>query len=162
MARIGKVYTDLVRDLELKGELGELTIGPEVFGVVVLDSLESFVASPQKPNRVGDWFTAGEQIAPAANAVLADTGALAVGVYDVDVFITHNEPGSNRFVLQWRDAANAANLTLQTIRLAEQRSFIHFHLVLEIETANERFRVLVLAAGGAGVQYQASILTRAL
>lgn len=162
MARIGKVFPDLIRDLEIKGALGPLSIGPEVFGVVLLDSLESFTASPRRSIRIGDWFTQGVTVAPAAGTVLADTGALATGIYDLSVIVHQNEAAGANFEFQWRNAGNTANLVAQRLRNDAGGSPLQFYLMLEIQTDNERFRVTNVAAGGAGVDYQAGILARSL
>lgn len=160
MARIAKVYPDLVRDLELKGELGPLTIQPEVFGVILLDSLEEFTALSEKAKRLGHWFTQGVLVAPALGTVLADTGALPIAVYDVRVLIFTGSSGEVDF--QWRNAANAVTLRSQTWQGSANEQNLVYRTVLQVETANERFRLIMGSAGVAATDYQGSLLVAAL
>lgn len=162
MPAIRKVYPDLVRDLELAGPLGPLSMGSEVFPVVLLDSLESFTAISARAIRVGDWFTQGVQVAPGAGTVLADTGALPVGIYDCTIIAETND--DNGITFQWRNAANAVNLIAHELlfRTTGTHGSLILRALLEVETADERFRLVNVNAGGVGFRYMGSILARAL
>lgn len=160
MALVKKVYEELVSRLELAGSLGPLSIGPELFGVVLLDSLKEFTALGERAKRVGDWFTQGVLVAPAAGTVMADTLALPIGTYDC-LFVMF---GGNIITLdlEWRNAANTANLVAQRVQVNLDNRMFQVRMVLEIESVNERFRVITVDAGVAGTGYQSSILARAL
>ena len=120
----------------------------------------SFLASPTPPYSVTDIFTAGVVVAPVANTVLADTGPLPVGAYSIQVFISAGE--GNRYLFQWRNAANSADLWTQNMRDAPNADprLIEFSTRLNILNDNERFRVLNGIVGTAAVEYQASILAK--
>lgn len=90
------------------------------------------------------WFSAGIQTNPAAAAVLADTGALAVGGRGAIKIIL----GANVAIvctIEHRNAANLANVNSQTIAVGANQ-------VLDLDlpgldwVAGERFRVTVNVA----------------
>ncbi len=102
--------------------------------------------------------SAGELVAPAANAVLADTGPVAFGDYNFLVMANTDETGGRNLRLQRRDAANAANIWSQYFSSggggcpgAFYRGRVHLD-------ANERLRVIVGTNGfTGGVNAQAGI-----
>lgn len=130
----------------------------EVTPVVLVGGTVSFVAAPTPSYALVEWFTAGEQVAPGAGTVLADTGQLPVGSYTVKMMVYCQEPAEWHF--QWRNAANSADLRSQIYRTASDFVVVVDNFRLSIETANERFRVVNLIAGGAGLKYQASIFAK--
>ena len=129
----------------------------EVSPVVLVGGTVSFVAAPGPPYRVTDVFTAGVLTAPAAGDVLADTGQLPAGAYNLDVFFTG--PIINDYDLQWRDVANGANLVSQRWTILA-RTNVHISTRFQVDNDNERFRVVLVGAGGAGNDYQATIMAR--
>ena len=128
----------------------------DVVPVVLVDSAISFVAAPTPPYKITDWFTAGVLVAPVANTVLADTGPLPVGQYSVQVFIWALE--ANRHEFQWRDAPNTATLRSQRLQSLVGGEIIQLSTRLNIQNANERFRILNIGNAGVGIEYQSSIL----
>jgi hypothetical protein len=99
------------------------------------------------------WDTAGIQVNPAASAVLADSGPKAGGAFDALVIL-----GANVAVVatvEWRNAANTANVKSQVIAVgANQVIQLKFPVDLAL---NERVRVLNNAAVTGSVQ--ASVFT---
>lgn len=101
-------------------------------------------------------FSTGEQGNPAANTVLADSGAVtAAGNYSVVVMMSCIDSAStNQINIQRRDAANAANIwefrnyaLANSVGIGDMRSF---RLSL---AAGERVRVVNGAATSAGSKY---------
>lgn len=131
----------------------------EVTPVVLVGGTVSFVAAPTPAYQVADAFTAGVQVAPAAGFVMADTGPLPEGAYTVTLVMTGTQ--QLRYGFQWRDAANAVNLWSQEFRIENATQLtLQFLIRLNLLTANERFRLIAVAAGTAAEQYQATILAR--
>ncbi len=134
----------------------------EVTPVVLVGGTVSFIAASTPAYGVTDVFTAGLLTAPAINTIMADTGALPVGSYTLQLFY-YVEIDDATFELQWRNAANSANLATQRFRLfgpPGANPGVN-NLVLStrynIENASERFRVQLMEAGGVGQDNQATI-----
>ena len=126
--------------------------------VVLVGGTVSFVASPTPPYAVVDIFTTGPQSNPADGTVLADTGPLPIGAYAVQI-ILNTEIDGQQFSLTWRNAANSADLRL--IRLHSDTNKIgELSTRLQVENADERFRVQNIGAPGAGIELQAVLLAR--
>lgn len=133
-------------------------IGNVVPVAIVDPSPLTIVTVPQ------DWdipASAGALAAPAANTLLADTGALAVGIWDFLIVISDNDTGAqSRIAVQRRNAANAANIWEQQFGVA---GGIDKHIVWNVGlsiAAGERIRVITVAAAGAGSTYHANIFSR--
>lgn len=129
----------------------------EVTPVVLVGGTVSFIAAPSPPYRVTDVFTNGVLVNPAAGAVLADTGPLLAGAYTLQVFVAG--PINQDYDLEWRDVPNAANLVSQRWTILA-RTNIETTVRFQIDNDNERFRVIIVGAGGAGNSYQATIMAR--
>jgi len=153
-------FTDILQRFGVNRPQAPFLLDGDVVPVVLIDSAISFVAAPSPPYGVTDIFTAGVVVAPAAGTILADTGPLPVGAYTIQVFISAGE--GNRWLFQWRNVANAADLWTQNLRNAPAADprLIEFSTRLNIENANERFRVLNDLVGTAAVEYQATILAK--
>ena len=97
--------------------------------------------------------------APAANAVQADTGALAAGDYDFDIQLSVGDTtaAGKGLVIEHRNAANAA--TLQNLGgCGDQGCAIQVRLRRYTLAVNERIRVIAgTAAGAAGSMYISAI-----
>ena len=133
----------------------------EVTPVVLVGGTVSFIAAPTPAYRVTEIFTAGITTGPAAGTVLADTGPLPLGPYSVLIIFDSEE--TNNFEFQWRNAGNTANLVAQTFRtptLGQGQGFAVIPIRLNIENNDERFRVVNLLIGGAGLDYQATIFAQ--
>jgi hypothetical protein len=95
--------------------------------------------------------SAGILSAPLIGTVLADSGALAAGVYRFEVAIGGDTAGQdlNWIVGEHRDAANAATLYSFSVMSSTNKgsAVVSFHVSVAL---NERIRVLVWKAGLAG------------
>ncbi len=158
---IDEAFVDeMIRDLQVVGRLGVLNVSDGIVPVYLLGQRTAFQVEVQNPFfATGEFFTAGAQVNPAANTVLADTTALPVGVYDLIVEFTMTG-GGVRFLVQHRNAANAVTLT-------EWQAFVgvngpmYYRWVLGFQlAASERLRVLNSAAPGAGITAYASIAAK--
>ena len=160
MPRIGNIQTTnfpaLLERMGINRNQIPFELRNEVIPVALIDSSVDFLASPSPAYRVPDVFTEGEQVAPGAGTVLADTGPLPVGAYSVVMVMSAGE--SNRFDIQWRDAANGANLSQIRVRMVTNT--FTFTSRFNVENENERFRILNVAAGTVAIDYNATILAR--
>jgi hypothetical protein len=97
--------------------------------------------------------------APAANAVGADTGALAAGDYDLDIqlAVSDTTAAGKGLVIEHRNAANAA--TLQNLGgCGDQGDSVQVRIRRYTLALNERIRVITgTAAGAAGSMYISAI-----
>ncbi len=157
-----ELETQLIRLLSIRGTLGSLKVLDTIVPVVSMGDVVTPSISVIQPNfRSTDVFSAGVQITPPANTVLADTAALAAGIYDVIVEMNTSDTGTGGdFLLQHRNAANAA--TLMTAGYTHNAGLGNaFRLVFGYELAlNERLRVLNEIAGVAPHRYSAVIWAR--
>jgi len=115
-------------------------------------------ATPNTWTWVGSVSTS---VAPAANAILADTGALAVGSYDFDVTaaVSDTVAVGKGIWLEHRNAANNANL--RTFGVATPNGgTAHYRIERYALAASERMRCIVLVAGAASSRYAAVIGSR--
>jgi len=109
-------------------------------------------------------FTAGAQAAPAINTVLADSGPLTAGVYNVFIMLGVLDPinaAAPTVAVQRRNAANAANIWEQRFYCSSAAgATTQVQLVQQIRMQvqeQERVRLINLTAGGAGSVYDANI-----
>lgn len=103
--------------------------------------------------------TQGELAAPAANTLLADTGALQAGTYNVLILGSGSIAGNFNFDMrvQRRDAANAANRWSQVFSCnvnGGQNLVFPLRITLGEQ---ERLRVMTVNNSVAGSLYQVSI-----
>lgn len=130
----------------------------EVLPTVLVGSLVTLSAN-STPMVHGVPYTIGESVAPAANTVLADTGPLAAGTYNVRLIVSGlNVTASWRsdFRLQRRDAANLANIWSQVFQVWEGAPIYDAVFAITV-AANERIRIITVAATSAGEPVQASL-----
>lgn len=129
--------------------------------VSIVDQEATFQVS-SAPALYGTPASIGRSAAPALNTVLADSGALAVGAFNCKVVVDWFDQVNNVEIgIQHRDAANAANIwerRLFTSTATGQTGAIVFEFA-DTFLVNERLRVIVLVAGGAGSIYQAEVFT---
>ena len=125
--------------------------------VVLVGGTVSFLAAPTPPYGVTDIFTAGQQTNPAIGTVLADTGALPVGVYSLQLEFNASE--TNNFDLEWRNALNTATLATIAFRNIPDDNY-RFLSRFNVLNDNERFRFLTVSASNVGALYVATILAR--
>ena len=163
MPEIGRIqstnFQSLLTELGITRNNIPFALRSEVTPVVLVGGTVSFLAAPTPAYGVNDIFTAGEQVAPAAGTVLADTGQLPVGAYTVLAVMTANETQSWDF--EWRNAANSANLAAIRFKMVIATTITQiFTSRFNILNDNERFRVINAGAGGVGIAYNASILAK--
>ncbi len=161
MPEIGRIqsttFQTLLTELGITRNNIPFALRSEVTPVVLVGGTVSFLAAPTPAYRVPDAFSAGELTNPAAATIMADTGPLPIGAYSLQVLMQAQV--SNNFRFQWRDVANAADLVSHMFRLLDQTNSI-FNVRLNVENDNERFRVLIDNAGGAGNIFQVTIFAR--
>lgn len=127
--------------------------------VSIVDSDIGFVVG--SPVR-GAPASAGFLVAPAINTVLADSGPMPAGNYDLLVLVDSGSTGTEGYEVQRRDAANAANVWGQrvintTVAGTAGPTKTWYYRERVSLAVNERVRVIILAAGTAGSWYQANV-----
>lgn len=113
---------------------------------------------------LGTPASGGELLSPAANAVLADTGALAADNYQVAVLISGDAAGATasfNFRLQHRDAPNAANIWAHYGIIRNDGANNIWLVFTKSLAQGERIRVLNVALN-VGQTVQANIWTTAV
>lgn len=159
------LVADLLKLLKVKGAIGRMQLADIVLPVVSLGDVVTPSIEIRQPSfRSTDVFSAGAQTGPLAGTVLADTGPLPQGIYDIALQMSTNEGSSaNTFALQHRDAPNTANL-MESPYVAGVTNFAGpiiwaFPFAYEFG-ANERLRVVNVLVGTAGLRYMAVIFAR--
>lgn len=103
----------------------------------------------------------GEQLVPAANTVLADTGAQTPGNYLLQILISGIDAVNTPVIaLQRRNAANAANIWEHSFYAPSGAAVAQVKVILNIRVTlllNERVRVINLNVGGAASRYYSNI-----
>jgi len=162
LPEIGRIqstnFQSLLTELGITRNNIPFALRSEVTPVVLVGGTVSFLAAPTPPYAVTDIFTGGILTQPAAGAVLADTGPLPIGAYSLQFTWFCTEFAN--IDIQWRDAANGANLWVQRFR-SEQASGGRnpiWQTRLNILNDNERVRIVNVALGAAAQDYQVTIL----
>ena len=157
--------TDLIRELGIIGKVGELGIINAILPTVSMGSVvQQTVQVLQPAFRTTDIF--GSVVtAPAAGTVLADTGALAAGTFDVSIYMA-GEPGGAavRMAVEFRNAANSADLAtwehlLIRTPVTNSVNIPRYDLALEF-ALNERLRITVASNTVATTLWCAFIFAR--
>ena len=164
MPSIGRIqstnFQSLLTELGITRNNIPFDLRSEVSPVVLVGGTVSFVAAPTPPYQITDIFTAGPITSPALGQIFADTGPLPVGTYTVTVWVSGTQVIQMGF--EWRNAGNTADLWTQQIAIAGIQS-TPFHAMvvrLDVQTADERFRVTALSTGTVGAIFQGSILAK--
>lgn len=115
------------------------------------------------PNQAHEYsvVVGAELVAPAGAAVIADTGQLPKGTYEVDIALAAADaPAAGKGILvQHRDAANAA--TNAIIGSCAAGSSNQVNLKGIVVAQNERIRAVVMAQAGAALsEFVATIAVR--
>jgi len=160
------LIADLLQFLSIRGSLGRLPLADVVVPVISVGDVRPTAVITRPPDfRAQDIFSNGHVIGPGASGVLADTGQLAAGTYDVG-FHCAGEPATfNVSVnLEHRNAANAANLAVWghlLLHNAANNVVIYQHYTFGYQIgANERLRAVTDIATGAGSDWLAVIFAR--
>lgn len=128
-----------------------------VSGPLTDAQLRASAVKAREDTAVMTWVSL-KSAAPAANAVQADTGALAAGDYDFDIYLSSSDTVAvgKGLVVEHRNAANGAtthNLGSVPAGVALKIELRRYTLAL-----NERIRVIAgTAAGAASSMYVSSI-----
>ena len=162
MPEIGRIqstnFQSLLTDLGITRNNIPFGLQSEVMPVVLVGGTVTFVAAPTPAYRVQDVFTEGEITAPAALALLADTGPLPQGAYSLKMTI-NTSTQINSYRVAWRNAANSADLRSITL-LGGPESMNLLDVRFQVENDNERFTVRNVGVGDAGQVYQAVLFVR--
>ena len=107
-----ELTADLIRELRLTGVLGLLNLSDTVVPIISVGNVRPQVIRTDVASYDSAEVFSGFAVGPINGTVIAETGALPAGTFDV-VFggsYTGNNLIANLLELQWRNAANAANL----------------------------------------------------
>jgi len=156
---------DLVRVLSVRGSIGVLDVADVIVPTISVGSLSPLEVAVRAPVFSStDVFSEGTQTAPAAAALLADTGALPAGTYDMMFMCASDDMGSTgRFIaIQHRDAANAATLAtwifpVGTTTVSRIPAIWPMHSFSYFLAQNERLRAVNVITASAGSHYNATI-----
>ena len=143
---------------------GNEDVSFELSGVVVPTAIVGSLTTLQAtstPMLLGTPFTNGDQVAPAANTVLADTGAQAAGTYQLRIQFNESAAANNTvsLLIQRRNAANAANIWQERVMITNTAGYAPFgELNLYVTLADqERIRVITEVGSAAASVVSASI-----
>lgn len=167
------VVADFIRSLGIRGRLGELSVSDIVVPVFNIGQAPTITVSDPIPIigvaggvavpvtgdfagvtwRSGDIFTNGVVVAPAANAIMADTGQLPAGDYDIGLMGVGKSDGtaSLNLQVQHRNAANNADqVTWDHLYSSTNNGTVNFPYYSFVYTLalNERIRVLNIVING--------------
>jgi len=155
-----ELEADLIRSLGLVGQVGKLNFLDVVVPVVVLADVRTPTVEVSQPQfRSTDVFSNGKQLAAPINTVLADTGQLAAGTYDILIITSGAETdGRLAHLVEHRDAANAATLMTFAITDTGGQGIVGNQYTFAYEFgADERLRILNDIAYGANLAASATI-----
>jgi len=109
-----ELTVNLTRLLQIRGPLGVLNVLDTIVPVVNMGDVVTRSVRVEQPSfRSSNIFSSGVLVAATANTVLADTGALAEGVYDMIISGENSAPNpAHALIVEHRNAANAANLAI--------------------------------------------------
>lgn len=132
---------ELTRLLDIKGPLGVLNVSDEVRVIMILESLGFVKAKTFSPSSKRSEIQFGGGTALAAGTVIVDSGPLQVGVYDLRLLIGLDIQATTKtFQLEWRNFDNT--VTLNSFDVIFDRGQLDHRFALEIQLADERFRVV--------------------
>jgi len=157
------LWQGLLRDLQIQGvpRVPTWWLSDIVQPVAIVNSQIVFQARLDE-SEMG-FATAGTQVVPAANTILADTGALDAGRY---LFRTYagfrDQNADNEVRIEKRNFDNTANVWDYEQHGSNVDSS-HFSMEwVENLAANERVRILVVSLAGAASRYNGIIWRRLL
>jgi len=111
--------------------------------------------------RSTDVFSAGVQASAAAGTVLADTGQVAAGIFDIQIHMSATENVIDQgHIVAHRNAANAADLMVFTVVLGLSGQFNKLMLFGYEMALDERLRVTTRVLGTAARHQSAVIFAR--
>lgn len=150
-----QLTADIIRQLRLTGTVGLIDFLDAVRPVYIVASREGALAfTASAPLFASAGITSGHANAPLINAIIADTGPLPAGSYDIFAnMASHLSAPLGPVQLQHRNAANAATLAVllqtqsgaATTVMTAALPLMGYTLAL-----NERLRFQSLAGNSAG------------
>jgi hypothetical protein len=162
-----ELETGLIRALSVVGQIGKLRVLDIVIPTISLGDVIQPTVEVRSPSfRSTDVFSNGVLVGAAANALLADTGALAEGIYDVQYYLASSNTAANTEInFEHRNAANTATLAIWSFIFYRQTSYVTIPWVpnpIAYEIAsNERIRLVIGSVGmAAGTQAVGTIFAR--
>lgn len=164
-ARISNTFfTNLINRLGLRPPFSDgFEMSNTVLPVSIVDQ-DFPLTAVSTPPIFGAPFSAGRQVAPAINTVLADTTGLAAGNWAFLVMLTGGDAAAATFIevgIQHRNAANGANIWEQTVLLFGAGGNNPLNLLTvafsKSMVASERLRLIMNTGGSAGSVYHANI-----
>jgi hypothetical protein len=131
------------------GGAGELTPAR----AALLSNADVATSSRSVPSNGPTYHNVGSSSSPASGTVLADTGALAAGDYEVEATMgLEGTTGTNEIDLAWRNAANSAdNKLFQATSVTTSAIYMHVRWPRVTLATNERVRVVAAVNSGNGV-----------
>jgi len=155
---------DLTRLLKIRGPLGVLNVLDTIIPVVNMGDVVTRSINIQQPSfRTTDIFGGAFYTGAAADTILADTGALAEGDYDMIISMTSRSSAAlQHFNIEIRNAANTANLAIwsHSMRMLSADSIAHTLTLALVLAVNERVRVLQRVANAPGESSAVVIFAR--
>ena len=153
-----QLTADIIAELRLLGGVGLLDFEPSIRPVYIVSARGGALNVTAEPNifTSSEIFSSVDAGALAANLILADTGALPAGTYDVKVivsWVTNAAPAgaTGTFDFQHRNAANAANLANVPLawetELGDNIAHSDTFTYATVLALNERLRFQLLVAG---------------
>ncbi len=121
------LVADLIDQLSLTGAVGVMEFSDVVTPVFLIGS-RGITFGSELPDFASSEVFFGSVVSAAANTVIADTGQLAAGTYDITAFMTKSASStlSTPALLQHRNAAD--NATLATLA-SQPMSGIHDEVI---------------------------------
>lgn len=155
-----ELEAELVRTLSIVGPLGVLRVADIVIPTISMGNVvEQTVAVRSPVFGSTNVFSNGVQTAAPANTIHTDTGNLAAGDYDLQIYISPHTIESNVWFVQHRNAAGTANLAvwvwIMPINGPPLYQTIGYNMAL-----NERLRIVNQFAFSAGIKSVATIFAR--
>lgn len=106
-----ELQANLVRLLRVQGPLGELNVLDVIIPTVTMGQVVPLDVQVRQPRfRSTDVFSVGFLQGAAIDTIHADTGQLAAGDYDIQLYISPNSSTDSIWRVEHRNAANNATL----------------------------------------------------
>lgn len=150
----------LNRLLTIVGPVGRLNVADTVIPTVNLGTVTPLTVTTEAPAfTVGEQFSNGAEVAPAASFIFADTGQLITGTFDLVISLgTTGNANDAAFGIEHRNAANSANLFRFDLPLTGGTAFSMTFATTFI--VNERLRILISTTAAAGERWAAAIFAK--
>lgn len=160
-----ELEAELIRVLSIVGPMGKLDVIPAVLPTISMGNIVQQTVEVRSPAfRTTDIFSTGLQTGQAGGTLLADTGPLADGIFDVRLASTSQTSiGLQNHRIEMRNAANTASLAFWThlmgVFTSGARPLFNYTLALEF-AINERLRIVQVVTNPAGQAAEATIFAR--